>query len=766
MINAAHQRGTRVVLTISVFAWTSGEASVQKALLGSSTARTNLARQAAAAVRDRGADGINLDFEPLASGYADEFVLFLKAVRTELNRIKAGYQLTYDTTGYIGNYPIEASVGSGAADAIFIMGYDYRTAGAGTAGSIDPLSGPTYDLTDTVRAYTARVAPSRVILGLPWYGRAWSTTTSAVRSTNQSGTKFGSSTTVNYETLTDLVDQYGRRWDPVEQSPYVAYQRQNCTSAYGCVTSWRQLYYDDAARRCGRGCRWSTTTGSAAPACGRSGTTAAIRSCIAPTRTRSSWTSRPRRRASSASRGVQGDEGFVVTWAAADISAIASYDVQVSVDGGAWADWLRATKATSDVWLGRDGTGYAFRVRARDTKGNTGAWNVTRGVRRHAEHRRRRVRPGRDRRARRTASGPDTSAAKLGTMAADTIVAFTAGPVSADGYTWYEVTQPVTAWGPVGFVERGVWVATKSPDHEQRRRVPRPRTARGSTRGSSASTSGRGPRRWARPRPPWRRGRSRPTATARGTRSGCAGRTPWRWTRCRSGSTRRRARSWARSRCRRSPPAPGRGTGTGASAAPRVGDGRYMLQLVGVAGGKTYNAPSARPVTTAQVAAYGITVDTTPPAVTSASATAVLLSPNGDAFLDTVRLALATTGASRWTIGVTNAAGTSVRSLAGTGGSVTWTWNGTGDAGSRVPDGRYARHARHLGRRRQPRLALVPGHRRHDGTHRSRRTPSGRSSPPTATAPRTPRASRGAPRSRRAEPPGSTTAARWSGRGR
>ena len=175
VINAAHQRGTRVVLTASVFAWTSTQASVQRAILGSATARRNLARQAAAAVRDRGADGINLDFEPLASGYADEFVALVRAIRGELNRIRSGYQLTFDTTGSIGNYPLERSLAAGAADAVFVMGYDYRTSGSSSAGSIDPLSGPRYDLTDTVRAYTARVKPSRVILGLPWYGRAWST---------------------------------------------------------------------------------------------------------------------------------------------------------------------------------------------------------------------------------------------------------------------------------------------------------------------------------------------------------------------------------------------------------------------------------------------------------------------------------------------------------------------------------------------------------------------------------------------------------------
>ena len=185
------------MLTISVFAWSTSQANVQRRSSAARRPAANLAKQAAAAVRDRGADGVNLDFEPLASGYADEFVLFLKAVRTELNRVKAGYQLTYDTTGFVGNYPLEASVGAGAADAIFVMGYDYRTAGSSTAGSIDPLSGPKYDLTDTVRTYTARVSPSRVILGLPWYGRAWSTTTSAVRAPNQSGTKFGTSSRAN-----------------------------------------------------------------------------------------------------------------------------------------------------------------------------------------------------------------------------------------------------------------------------------------------------------------------------------------------------------------------------------------------------------------------------------------------------------------------------------------------------------------------------------------------------------------------------------------
>ena len=70
---------------------------------------------------------------------------------------------------------------------------------------------------------------------------------SIARSRSQSGAKYGYSTAVNYETLVDLVEQHGRRWDAAEQSPYVVYRRENCTSTFGCVTSWRQVYYDDAA---------------------------------------------------------------------------------------------------------------------------------------------------------------------------------------------------------------------------------------------------------------------------------------------------------------------------------------------------------------------------------------------------------------------------------------------------------------------------------------------------------------------------------------
>jgi spore germination protein YaaH/flagellar hook assembly protein FlgD len=246
VINTAHANGTRVVLTIQSFAWSSSGVTRQKALLGSPANRANLARQIAAAVRDRGADGVNLDFEPIVSTYADEFTALVRSLRAELDRIHKGYQLTFDTTGWIGNYPLEAATASGAADAVVIMGYDYRTGSTKQVGSVAPIGGPTYDVTDTVKDFLGRLPASKVILGVPYYGRAWSTSTDQLHAANISGTKYGASASVVYGTAVQYAADHGRRWDPVDGVAWTAYRRQNCTAAYGCVNPWRQLYYDDA----------------------------------------------------------------------------------------------------------------------------------------------------------------------------------------------------------------------------------------------------------------------------------------------------------------------------------------------------------------------------------------------------------------------------------------------------------------------------------------------------------------------------------------
>ncbi|HET7182376.1 MAG TPA: hypothetical protein VFI15_09115, partial [Candidatus Limnocylindrales bacterium] len=66
-----------------------------------------------------------------------------------------------------------------------------------------------------------------------------------------------------------------------------------------------------------------------------------------------------------------------ITWTGTDAdSGIATYDVQRSYDGAAYATIASATTATSLDWTMTPGHTYKFRVRARDKAGNVGAWTT------------------------------------------------------------------------------------------------------------------------------------------------------------------------------------------------------------------------------------------------------------------------------------------------------------------------------------------------------------------------------------------------------
>jgi flagellar hook assembly protein FlgD len=81
---------------------------------------------------------------------------------------------------------------------------------------------------------------------VPYYGRAWSTSSSALNATTVSAATYGASVAVLYETALQFATDYGRQYDPVEGVAWTSYQRENCSATYGCVTATRELYFDDA----------------------------------------------------------------------------------------------------------------------------------------------------------------------------------------------------------------------------------------------------------------------------------------------------------------------------------------------------------------------------------------------------------------------------------------------------------------------------------------------------------------------------------------
>jgi len=248
VINTAHAHGTRVALTVESFAWDSGGAAIQAAILSSPTSRLTAAQQIAAEVGRRGADGVNLDFEPIASGQAANYVAFVRTLRSELDKVHPGYELTFCANGMPSSYDLTGLTNPGAADAAFIMGYDFRGGNPITTGSIDPLTSPlVYDLTNAVDAFKAHVPVSKIILGLPFYGHAWSTGTSTgLNAPPANPNIYGQPAAVYYSTAAPLAatvdaSHLGKLYDTVEQTAWTAYY-----GSYGGSPTWRELYFDDA----------------------------------------------------------------------------------------------------------------------------------------------------------------------------------------------------------------------------------------------------------------------------------------------------------------------------------------------------------------------------------------------------------------------------------------------------------------------------------------------------------------------------------------
>ncbi|HYK95353.1 MAG TPA: glycosyl hydrolase family 18 protein [Candidatus Dormibacteraeota bacterium] len=600
LVTTAHQNHTRVVLAISCFAWSSSGATAQARLLGSSTARSNLARSVAAAVRDRGADGVNLDFEPIVAGYADEFTALVRAIRSELNKVAPGYQLTFDAMGSIGNQPIAAATAPGGADAVLVMGYDYRTASSPVAGSISPLTGPHYNLTDTIAAFTQQVPPSKVILGVPYYGRAWSTASEQLNAVTIDQGRYGSSASPTYAEAMDLVQVHGRRYDAVEQAPWTAYRKQACTSTYGCQTAWRELYYDDAASL---GLRYdlvnrASLRGVGIWALGYDGTRGELRAELAK-----------KFLADRAAPLVgittlapqQGDQSFRVSWTGSDNSAIAHFDVQVSENGGAWSAWLTGTTQLSAMYEGADGRTYAFRVRTTDVGGNVSAWTS--------------LDPGRlgtpssiavggfvavRTQGLRMRAAPTTAAAIMTMLSQGDALQVLGGPVTADGYAWYKVAGPVLQWSAVDPMRVGGWIAAVghgATNAVSRRPVFATQVAAGIVglqlaggAGRSLTPSGDGSRDTIKVA--WTNRIAFDNMSLRvfrtdGTIAGSValgasgiGARAYRWNGRLGGRT--------------------------------VPPGAYVLQILGMHGGGAYTAPSASPVSPDEIARFGVIVGSAP----------------------------------------------------------------------------------------------------------------------------------------------------------
>lgn len=130
--------------------------------------RENLINQLIAEVISYNIDGINVDFEYVASDDAEHYIQFLRELSVKCringivlsvdNYVPASYNLYYDRT--------EQGI---VADYVVIMGYDEHNGASTEAGPVASKSFVEKAIVDTL----AEVPADKVILGAPFYSRVW-----------------------------------------------------------------------------------------------------------------------------------------------------------------------------------------------------------------------------------------------------------------------------------------------------------------------------------------------------------------------------------------------------------------------------------------------------------------------------------------------------------------------------------------------------------------------------------------------------------------
>lgn len=206
-VDSALANGVRVNLCVTLF---SGHTTFFSDPNNSQTLITNLINL----VQSRGAHGVNIDFEGIPSSQTANFTNFMIDLCNQMHTAIPGSQVSTVLYAVDWNNVFDIAALDPHVDLFTIMGYGYYYNGSGNAGPTDPLyhfgNSYNYTLSKTVTYYLDQgVTPSKLILGLPYYGYEWNTSSANMpSSTTASGSaktyqQIRNNTSGNYSTANE-----------------------------------------------------------------------------------------------------------------------------------------------------------------------------------------------------------------------------------------------------------------------------------------------------------------------------------------------------------------------------------------------------------------------------------------------------------------------------------------------------------------------------------------------------------------------------------
>lgn len=232
VIDSAFAHGVKVDLCVDLF-------SNLTSFLGNTTAQTTLINNIVSMVQSRGAHGVCIDFEGMTSSNKTAFATFMTNLCNQMHASVPGSKVSI--AAYAGGTSaFDIPTLNQYLDYFVIMGYDYYYGGSANAGSTDPLYSTGLCLTNTLTNYLNQgVTPSKLILGLPYYGFTWPVTGTGIHA---STTGTGSSVLCK-TVLTNASGYYSSPiWDSASYSPYYNYNNS------GQYQAWVDNYYGNGER--------------------------------------------------------------------------------------------------------------------------------------------------------------------------------------------------------------------------------------------------------------------------------------------------------------------------------------------------------------------------------------------------------------------------------------------------------------------------------------------------------------------------------------
>ena len=230
-INAAHFEGTKVIMVVTNFT-----APEIHTLLTNNTSTNNLFNNIKNTITNYQLDGVNIDFELIDSSDRGAVLNgFMLDLTNYIHTNLPGKEVSFDSPAVNwGGWNFNELTQS--VDYLIIMGYDYNGSWSSSTGAVAPLTHPSGGIcvTKTINDdYGVPLSnfPEKLILGVPYYGKHWKTSSNLAGATVLS--YIGS--TVYKNTVTQANTYGGNIWNTDSQTPWYTWQS----------GGWNQVWADN-----------------------------------------------------------------------------------------------------------------------------------------------------------------------------------------------------------------------------------------------------------------------------------------------------------------------------------------------------------------------------------------------------------------------------------------------------------------------------------------------------------------------------------------